>query len=85
MKSASKHPLFDVSEVIKDGNKKLSIARSIVDVLCEALKSVHEEGSAFTGDTVLNVVEAIHKYSKEAELNFNDANSMLDEIRKNNV
>lgn len=62
-----KHTFLVINEAVENSIEKISIARSLADVLKEALESVKEKGSAFTGTTVLNVVEAIHGYSREAE------------------
>lgn len=62
-----KHTIFVINEAVEDSIEKISVARSLVDVVKESLESVREKGSAFTGTTVLNVVEVIHRYSREAE------------------
>lgn len=76
---------FKIKEAVSDSLEKVSVARSIADVLKEALESVQEEGGAFTGNTVLNVIEAIHRYSKEAEYEIENIYLMMNEIHKKEV
>lgn len=55
--------LFGQVRVVLHNNKPYFIGLDVA----EALDSVEEKGSDFSGMTVSNVVDAIHRYSREAE------------------
>lgn len=70
-----------IDKIIEDGEEKLLTAHAIANVLAEAQMYLDENDSAFTGNTVFYVVNAICKYQREAEEIFADVHKKISTLK----